>query len=94
MRARIQPWLVGAAAAFACGSWLNDAHAFENNIGFGAGLYSDSSERTDEAEPSIGNVLDGSQDLEADSSLNLQLWYLRAPKPVGEVRFLYGEVGS
>jgi hypothetical protein len=76
--------------ALGTGLLVDEAQAFENNIGFGAALYADSSERTDDAEPSIGNVLDVSQDYEADSSLNLQLWYLRTPTPPGEFRWLYG----
>jgi hypothetical protein len=86
------PLLVGALAGLAGWAWQASAHAFENNIGFGAALYADTSERTNDTEPSIGNQqeLDGSFDYEADSSLNLQLWYLRSPTPQGSFRWLYG----
>ena len=72
--------------------WSESAFAFNNMIGFGAGLYADSSERKNDIEPSIGGVqeLDGSFDYEADSYLNLQLWYLRAAKEAGTFRILWG----
>jgi hypothetical protein len=70
----------------------SDAFAFSNAIGFGAALYTDSAERTNESEPSIGNAeeLDGTVDMETDSSLALNLWYLRSPTPAGSVRFMFG----
>lgn len=68
------------------GCWLaaDEAFAQNNIIGFGPGFYADSSERTDKSEPDLGGI-DGSQDLKADSYLNLQLWYLRKSN-----RLLYG----
>lgn len=82
--------LVAAAVGLGASSWSAEALAFDNAIGFGAALYSDSTERSDDAEPSIGNVQDGSIDMENDSLLNLQLWYLRTAPPPGKFRVLWG----
>src|SRR5688572_25411767 len=84
--------LTCSALALAATCYSGDASAFGNNIGFGVGLYTDSAERTNESEPTFGNdqQTDGSFDMETDSSLNLHLWYLRAPNPAGSFRVLWG----